>query len=138
MAHKIYHDISAACTDAYALIAEGWSALVQDGLTPELRGVPPVDANTQVVWAKSPEGDVCGVLCFGYDKAAQNLNVTLLYVEPSMRRKGVGKAMLEHLQHLARTGSAETITITAPPSDAAVAALFGEPVAVSYELKVVG
>lgn len=135
MAHKIYHDISAACTDAYALIAEGWNALVQDGLTPDLRGVPPVDDKTQVIWAASPEGDVCGVLCFAYETQAQAISIKLAYVEPSMRKRGVFKDMIAHMQQLGQKAQAEVLTITAAPADAAVAKLFGSPVSVNYEIR---
>jgi GNAT superfamily N-acetyltransferase len=86
---KIGYSKSAAATPAFALIAEGWNELVQDGLTPDLRGNSPVDWPNQVLYAAREDGEVVGVLCYGRDDVLNAFLVTLAYVEPTSRRQGV-------------------------------------------------
>ena len=90
---SLHWDKSAAHTDAFALIAEGWNEMVQEGHTRACNGVCPVTA----------EDDVVGVIAFR--RVFPVFRVSLAYVEPSSRRKGVFKALLAEIrQNAIRTG----------------------------------
>ena len=95
---NIAYSKSAASTHAFALIAEGWNELVQDGVTPDGLALCPVKADDEVIYMLSLGGDVVGVLVYGLDTIGNGCAVKLAYVEPSMRKRGVLKAMLGALK----------------------------------------
>ena len=51
---KVHYSKQAASTDAFALLAEGYNELVQDGHTPERLGASPVGWSNEVYYAPSP------------------------------------------------------------------------------------
>ena len=83
-------------------MAEGWNELVQEGFTPDGDGVSPVKPDNEVLFAVSDDNDVVGVLAYALDAPANAYDVTLAYVEPSSRKRGVFKALIAQLQKLAR------------------------------------
>lgn len=95
---NIGYSKSAGSTPAFALIAEGWNELVQEGITPDGLALCPVKAEDEVLYAISPDGDVVGVLVYGADPLGNACSVKLAYVEPSMRKRGVLKALLAALK----------------------------------------
>jgi len=93
---RIEHNERAADTHAFALIAEGWNELVQDGLTPQGNPLSPIAANDEVLYALGDDpDDVIGVLV--YSLTPQFATVEFVYVEPTSRRRGVFKALLGRL-----------------------------------------
>ena len=61
---KIVYNRQAASTAAFALIAEGWNELVQEGLTPDGKGFCVVDATDHVLYAEREDGEIVGVVCY--------------------------------------------------------------------------
>ena len=109
---RIGHSKSAAATPAFALIAEGWNELVQEGLTPDLRADWQSGANSQVLYADRDEDrEIVGVLCFVVDDATQHLTVTMAYVEPTSRRQGVYRELWAALLHRAAELKAARVTL---------------------------
>ena len=104
---KLGYSKYAAATPAFALIAEGWNELVQEGLTPDLRADCPVSWTNRVLFAAREDGEIVGALCFHYDEIVNAFTVTLGYVEPTSRRQGVFRQLWDAL--LARA-AAEKIT----------------------------
>ena len=102
MAVTVKHSRRAAFTDAFAIIAEGWNELVQDGLTPDRVGQPPIDEHTQVIYAVGIDGDIVGVLLFRVWELRGFIDLTMSYVEPSSRRRGVFRTMLNDLMERGR------------------------------------
>jgi GNAT superfamily N-acetyltransferase len=94
---RIEYSKSAVNTEAFALIAEGWNDLVQEGHTPWGVGVCPVRANSEVLYAIAKESDVVGCLVWEHDVVSGQATVTLAFVEPSSRKRGVFKALLAAL-----------------------------------------
>ena len=105
MTLKIEYSRKASQTPAFALLAEGWNEIVQSGFTPDLVGVCPVTADTEVLYAISTEGDLVGVLAWDGSTPDGKYRVTMAYVEPSSRRKGVFHALLTTLKQKARQDS---------------------------------
>ena len=93
---KVGYSKSAAATPAFALIAEGWNELVQEGMTPDLRGDSPV-AWTQQVLFYAREDEIVGVLCFSHDDVCNAYVLSLAYVEPTSRRQGVFRVLWQEL-----------------------------------------
>ena len=97
---KIEYRKSAAATPAFALITEGWNELVQDGFTSELLGVCPVDSRNEVLhYAR--DGEIVGVLCWQRDDVTNAFVVSLGYVEPTSRRRGVFRELYAELRQRA-------------------------------------
>lgn len=88
---KVAYSDQAASTPAFALIAEGWNEMVQDGHTPEGQGFCPVEREDHVLYAGRDEGEIVGVLCFHEQFSA--IVITLAYVEPTSRRQGVWRLL---------------------------------------------
>ena len=99
----IAYSKSAAATPAFALIAEGWNDVVQEGMTPDLRGDCPVAWTSQVLYAEREDGELVGVLCWVHDDVTNAYVVSLGYVEPTSRRRGVFRELFVAL----RTRAAE-------------------------------
>jgi predicted GNAT family acetyltransferase len=126
----------AADTPAFALIAEGWNEMVQEGLTPDGVGVCPVKADDEVLYTVSAEGDIVGVLVYGQEACGSVIRVSLAYVEPSMRKRGVFKMLLAALKQSAVTREMR-VEIQAPTNSLIQAVLrhLNTPVAaVVYEI----
>ena len=126
----------ASNTPAFALLAEGWNELVQEGFTPDGDGSSPVMADDEVVYALGDgQDDIIGVLAFDLTRV---ITVKLVYVEPSSRRRGVFKAMLSLLNEIARTRGVERIHMCAPiengPFQAVLMRMGGPTVAVVYDM----
>ena len=109
---ELKHSKSAARTAAFALIAEGWNEMVQEGVTPDLLGVPPFSAESQVVYAKSDDGDIVGVVVVQHQ--ADVLQVQLAYVEPSSRKCGVFRKLMNAARDLAETQGAAGLRVNVP------------------------
>lgn len=114
---SIGYSRTAASTKAFALIAEGWNELVQDGYTPELVGTCPVSANSEVLYAVSEDGDYVGVIAWQHHKVLDVFEVTLGYVEPSSRRQRVFTEMFRLLVERARREGVATINIPIHPAN---------------------
>ncbi len=98
---KIEYRKSAAATPAFALITEGWNELVQDGFTSELLGVCPVDWHNEVLHYERDDGEIVGVLCWQHDDVTNAFVVSLGYVEPTSRRRGVFRELYAELRQRA-------------------------------------
>jgi L-amino acid N-acyltransferase YncA len=90
---KVGYSDRAASTAAFALIAEGWNEMVQDGHTPEGQGFCPVAADDRVLYAERDDGEIVGVLCFREHEALHEFVITLAYVEPTSRRQGAWRLL---------------------------------------------
>ncbi len=101
----------AANTRAFALIAEGWNDLVQEGLTPDYLGECPVKPSDKVVYAYSGDGDPIGVITYRPDKVHAKAVITLAYVEPSSRRQHVFREMLSVLMDQASNADLLTVSM---------------------------
>ena len=139
---KIEISESAYKTPAFALIAEGWNEMVQASLTTDGQALWPVGGDDTVLYTTLDSGEVVGVLVLASEGApyARAARVTLAYVEPSMRKKGVFKAMLAAALDVAKSKQMSKVSISCSP-DAGVMQLvmrkFDIPVAtVTYELGV--
>ena len=136
----IQYSKRASNTPAFALLAEGWNELVQDGFTAEGDGSPPVRPDDEVIYVLGDgEYDVIGVLAFDHTLA---LTVRMVYVEPSSRRRGVFKAMLADLQEIGRTRGVDRILMPAPVENVPFAAVLkhmgGPTIAVVYDMAATG
>ena len=109
---KIVHSKQAANTAAFALIAEGWNELVQEGFTPDGQGFCPVEANDQVFYAEREDGEIIGVLAYQHYEPLGQFYVKLGYVEPTSRRQGVYRALFEALLKRAVADKISRITST--------------------------
>jgi GNAT superfamily N-acetyltransferase len=108
MVVKIGYSKRANLTHGFAILAEGWNELVQDGFTPDGVAQSPVLATDEVLYAVSTDGDIVGALAFRAEDEA--ICVHLSYVEPSSRRRGIYQQMFEALLSKARERG--TIKIT--------------------------
>lgn len=128
---------SAANTDAFALIAEGWNEMVQEGLTPDREGVCPITAKDEVIYVLSNDGDVVGVLTFLVDPSGV-ARITLAYVEPSSRKRSVFRAMFEDLRaRCAQRGVTRIDVAVSPRNDPGLRAMKtfgGGPQSISYSV----
>ena len=97
MSVKVSYSKQASATDAFALLAEGYNELVQDGHTPERLGTSPVGWSNELYYATLAEGEVVGVLAWEQVPQLGALVVTLAYVEPSSRRRGIYKELFAAL-----------------------------------------
>ena len=86
---KLGYSKTAAATPAFALIAEGWNELVQEGLTPDMRGDCPVSWTNSVIFAARDDGEIVGVVCYNPCDVTKSFVVSLGYVEPTSRKQGV-------------------------------------------------
>ena len=109
---KIGYNRRASHTPAYGLLAEGWNEVVQDGFAPDQQGVSPVAWDNEVLYAVSDEGDIVGVIAWASTPQSAVYIVTLAYVEPSSRRRGVFLAMFQDLANRARTSNSVRIDST--------------------------
>ena len=134
---KIGYNRRASHTPAYGLLADGWNEVVQDGFAPDQQGVSPVTWDNEVIYAVSDEGDIVGVIAWASAPQSAVYIVTLAYVEPSSRRRGVFKALFRELT--ARAVKQNVIRIDAtvygdnPRATAAFKRVGGMPAAVTLE-----
>ncbi len=138
---RIEHSKRAARTPAAPLIVEAWNDVVQEGFTSDLEGVFPVKPDDVVLFAVSPEGDIVGVLTYGLVPPDAVVEVTIAYVEPSSRKRGVFKALLAELRERAKRVGAEGVTMKVPaqnaPFQAVMRRLNAPAASVVYEIAVV-
>lgn len=113
---EILWDRYASNTGAFDLIAEGWNELVQEGATPDRLGICPVTANCQVLYAISEEGDVVGFIAYEEHEVFATAVEILSYVEPSSRRRGVYRALLEDMQRRMKKKGIGRLTSAVPAS----------------------
>ena len=117
---RVEYSQSAANTDAFALIAEGWNDLVQEGHTPDQDAISPVGPGDEVLYAISKDGDIVGVLTFKVGERPRVARITLAYVEPSSRRRGVFKDLASELCRLCKErGLARIDCFISPQNDLA-------------------
>ena len=137
---RVEYSQSAANTDAFALIAEGWNDLVQEGHTPDQDAISPVGPGDEVLYAVSNDGDIVGVLTFKVGERPLSARITLAYVEPSSRRRGVFKDLVAELRRLCKErGFTRIDGLVAPQNDLAqyaVKELGGYPQAVVVSVPV--
>lgn len=141
MSVTVKYDRRAYNTEAFALLAEGWNELVQGGLTSDFVGSPPFGPDSEVIYAVGPDGDVVGAIVFEEDLARERIVVKLAYVEPTSRKRGTFRAMMESLKARAytrpRTG---TIYVELPKAGAGAHSAFqhlgAEHTASIFELRV--
>ncbi len=137
---RIEFSRSALNTDAFALIAEGWNDAVQEGNTPDRDGVCPVTAKTAVLYAVSDDDDIVGVLCFDQDVQIGLASIKLLYVEPSMRKRGVCRQLIEALKDHMKVLEITSVTAAVTPENkagmAALAKLSGRLTQLLYGIRV--
>lgn len=115
---KIEYRKSAAATPAFALIAEGWNELVQDGMTTDLRADCPVDVCNEVLHYERDDGEIVGVVCWFNNEVTNAFVVSLAYVEPTSRRHGVFRELYAKLRDRALTASISRIVFQVHPQNA--------------------
>jgi GNAT superfamily N-acetyltransferase len=137
---RVDYSQSAANTDAFALIAEGWNELVQDGHTPDQDAISPVGPGDEVLYAIGKDGDIVGVLTFKVGERPGVARITLAYVEPSSRKRGVFKDLVAELRRLCKERGLTRIDgVIAPQNDLAqyaVKELGGYPQSVVFSVPV--
>lgn len=137
MTVKVEYSRRAAFTPAFVLIAEAWHEHVYSDLSPDRVGIPPVDEQTQVIYARSAEGDIVGVLLYKHHEYRCVYEITLSYVEPSSRKQGVYRAMFAALTARAKdraiTRIVTTVTANANSHISAFNRLKGHLATVTYE-----
>ena len=137
MSCHIGYSHQASNTKAFALIAEGWNELVQDGLTPDLLGICPVSATSEVLYAVSQDSDIVGVLAWEHQRERGVFEVSLGYVEPSSRKQGVFSAMRSELLDMAKKAGASSIRFQVHPANTVARAVLlklnGQVASVLYE-----
>lgn len=137
---RVEYSHSAANTDAFALIAEGWNDLVQEGHTPDQDAVSPVGPGDEVIYAIGNDGDIVGVLTFKAGERPGVARITLAYVEPSSRKRGVFKDLVTELRRLCKERGLTRIDgLVAPQNNLAqyaVKELGGYPQAVVFSVPV--
>ncbi len=140
MRSQIEYNSCASSTKAFAIIAEGWNDLVQEGFTPDLQGTCPVKDDSEVLFATSSDGDIVGVLTWTRDPIARTFTITLGYVEPSSRRQHVFTEMFQALWEIADKSQATDIKCPIhadnTPARAVLSRLKAKPVAVEYVMRV--
>ena len=116
---RIEHSLSALKTPAFAIIAEGWNELVQSGHTAEGVALCPVLGHDEVIYAVASDGDVVGVIAYrpAWSDRSEHGMISLAYVEPSSRKKGVFKAMYAMLKTSALRHKWLKITLDTPPEN---------------------
>ena len=140
MSVVIEYSRCAGNTRAFALIAEAWNDLVQEGFTPDFVGICPVKDDTEVLYAISPDGDIVGVLTWDRDLKNTAFTITLGYVEPSSRRQHVFADMFKALREIA--AKSHTTLINVPihadntVAEAVLTKLRAQPVSVEYVVDV--
>lgn len=120
MSVTVYYDAQAGDTLAYEILAEAWNELMLDGLIANRIGVPPFDAQSEVLYATSAEGDIVGVLTF--KRGPRRANLELAYVEPSSRGRGVFKTLFSDLQARLYRDGIITIDVQVPEAGAGLKA----------------
>lgn len=115
---ELKHSKSVTRTAAFALVAEGWNEIVQEGITPDLLGLPPFTVDSQVIYAKSEDGDIVGVVVVQH--MSDVLQVQLAYVEPSSRKAGVFRKLMVAARELGETQGAFGLRVNVP-SDSDIA-----------------
>ncbi len=135
---RIEYSRRASKTPAFALLAEGWNELVQDGYTPDGDGVSPVKPDNEVLYAISDDGDVVGVIAYTFTDENRAVEITLAYVEPSSRRRGVFKSLVARLRGVARDARVDRIymqsVVDNAPFQAVLRRLNRPVVSVVYDL----
>lgn len=126
MSLNIAYSRRALHTPAFALLAEGWNEIVQEGMSPELVGVSPVAPDDEVFHAVSADGDIVGVLSWSAPTNSGVFKITIAYVEPTSRRKGVFKALMNALREIATQDKIVRITTEIAPMNAIAKAAFGQ------------
>ena len=134
---KIGYSAHASNTPAFALIAEGWNELVQEGFTPDGQGSCFVEPEDQVLYAVREDDEVIGVLAFRHFEPLGMFYVKLGYVEPTSRRQGVYRALYEALLDRAAKQKVFRVTSTVHVDNVAMhevmKRLVNPVVALSYE-----
>jgi ribosomal protein S18 acetylase RimI-like enzyme len=129
---------SAFDTPAFALLAESWNELVQSGLTMDNDGLPPFGVDTKVLYATSGEGDIIGLLAWA--ELHGTAHVSMAYVEPSSRRRGVLKDlwgnMRSRLQAAQITRVCTQTHMDNDPFKAFMHYLLAPPKALMYQLEI--
>ena len=137
MGCHIGYSHQASNTRAFALLAEGWNDLVQEGLTPDLMGTCPVSSASEVLYAVSQDSDIVGVLTWEHHRDWGVFEVTLGYVEPSSRKQGVFSALYGALLDAARKAGASSIRFQLHPANTVARAVLlkrkGQVASVLYE-----
>lgn len=114
MSVTIKYNRRASNTDAFAILAEAWNEMVQDGYTPDNVGTPPIHHDTEVFYAVSKDGDIVGVLAWRNEVERDAYVVSIAYVEPSSRQQGIFREMFERLQERAYSKGVSKILSEVP------------------------
>ncbi|MCO5157839.1 MAG: GNAT family N-acetyltransferase [Aquamicrobium sp.] len=88
-------------TKAFALVVEGWNELVQEGMTLDQISFPYAATDAEVLFADL-HNETVGCLLWRHSAGTQTFHVTMAYVEPSSRKKGVFKELVQSLKKLAK------------------------------------
>lgn len=93
-----------ADSPAFFLVLEGAAAMNRSKILPRQDDQLDV-AHTSVTYAVNGEGSIVGVLCTRPAEATNTLIMTMAYVAPEARRKGVFKKLLRYVEeHAAKKG----------------------------------
>jgi RimJ/RimL family protein N-acetyltransferase len=97
MGHALKQSARAGTTPAFAILFEGQNELVQDGFTDDSYALA-VSPDDHVIYAvDDKDGEFLGIIAYRFDEANDTTLLTLAYVEPSSRQKGIFKDMLHIL-----------------------------------------
>lgn len=136
----VKYDRRAANTSAFAILAEAWNELVQDGITPDGVGIPPINADSEVLYAISEDGDIVGVIAWDHNLDEDAYELTLAYVEPSSRRRGVFKELFAAMRERAYTNGVSRIVSKVPVTSPVALEVFdrvgGSQALITYEHQV--
>jgi len=105
------------------LLFEGMSEVWQEAVSPSLYFDVPVSKADRVVYAHSTDGDTVGVICFRV--VGPEARVTLLFVEPSSRRLGLGTLLWNRMLEAAGQEGALTVRMEMDSSNEAGRGLAG-------------
>jgi ribosomal protein S18 acetylase RimI-like enzyme len=124
----------AGSSPATPLIFEGVNELVQEGYLDPYKLKFPVQPTDLCIFA-ADEGEIVGVLCYRCPPGDKIAEVTLAYVEPSSRRRGIFSGMWDYLKGVLapKTRIQIHVSSTNTAATAALLTVRAQPVATTFE-----
>lgn len=124
MDFSIHVEREAWSSQVVPLIFEGMSEMGQEEVSPTPYFDVPVTKEDRVVYARSQDGDAVGVLCFRVE--GPEAQVSLLFVEPSSRRLGLGTLLWDRMLEVAGQAGALTVRVAVDSTNEAGKGLAGQ------------
>ena len=111
-AMTVRYSEKAANTPAFSLIVEGFNWLVQEKLSPEYGNLG-IDWDDEVLFIYA-KGEALACLVYRKDPKINGYVVHLAFVEPSSRRQGMFRTLMEELRRRASSHGLQRIRLTVP------------------------